>query len=227
MIDLTPTKQGLDGGADVFEAGAPLPLWGAFLISLMLILITAAHMQVTNISDNIGFSSNRDFYYANLHPIRTMLRTAAFAAGLSGIAVCLRLLTGYRRADLIRALLIITAFCALFVLAGIGIVGVSLIFKMLRSSGNLVEASFVVLQAFPAVLILLTVSRLFRLVGHGRQSSIRLAKISTSLILLQGLWVLFGGVMLFVVAIAALLSGSALALSVGMLARFSSVAVDK
>jgi hypothetical protein len=81
MMGVTPAKTALNRSADVFAAGALSQLWVTYVSSLTLILITATHMLVTNISDNLGFSGNSDFYYANLHPIRTMLRTAALVLG--------------------------------------------------------------------------------------------------------------------------------------------------
>jgi hypothetical protein len=184
----------------------------------MLILITAAHMQVMAISDNVGFSSNSDFYYTKLHPVRAMLRTTAFFVGLCGAVICLWFFTCYRRADLIRAMLLIAAFSAFWLFAGIGIVGLRLIFIMLQSKGNLVEAAFVALQAVPAVLILLMALWLFRGTGVGQPLLRRFAKISAALVLLQGLWLLFGGVMLLPMAIAALLSGGAIALCIILIA---------
>ena len=165
MIDAAPIERKPSGSVGVIEAGIPPPLWAAYVICLMLVLITAAHMQLTTLSDNIGFTSNSDFYYAKLHPVRTMLRMAAFFLGLGGGVICLWLFTRYRRADLIRAVLLIAAFSAVWVFAAIGIFGLNLIYSMLRSSGNLAEAAFIALQAIPALLILLTVVWLFRCIG--------------------------------------------------------------
>jgi hypothetical protein len=227
MIDAAPIEKKPNSGISVGDARPPPPLWAAYVTCVTLVAITAAHMQLTALFDNVGFSSNSDFYYAKLHPVRAKLRMAAFFAGLCGAVVCLWLFNGYRRADLARAVLLIAAFSALWVFAGIGIVGLSLIFSMLQSSGNLAEAAFVALQIIPAVLVLLTVWRTFRCMGAGHPLSMRLAKMSAALMLLQGFWLMLAGAMLLVIAIAALVSGGTIALCTIMLAGEGDLAKGK
>lgn len=49
---------------------------------------TLAHFILASFSDNIGFSSNHEFYYRNLHPVRHMIISGFFYGSLVGTILC-------------------------------------------------------------------------------------------------------------------------------------------
>ncbi len=184
----------------------PRLFWVCYWIAVLMVAFTLTHMQMTAISDNVGFSSNRDFYYSTLHPVRTMLRDAACLAGLVGVALGLFVFFRWSRAAFLNALLVIAGVMAICVFAGLAIVGLALIINMMRSSGNVAEATFVALQVLPSLLALVAIARLFR---RNRQVG-WLLPVAAALMTLQGLWLFTGGQMTVFAGLLALAGGGAL-----------------
>lgn len=62
-------------------------IYGIFIISLIAIVLTVGHLNLTSFFDAIGSSSNSAFYYDVLHPVRARIRHGLLLGGIDGFAI--------------------------------------------------------------------------------------------------------------------------------------------
>jgi hypothetical protein len=99
-------------------------IWVLYSLCVLTVAITFVHMQLTQWADNVGFSSNSEYYYSKLHPLRTLLRRVLFWGGLMGGLLCFVALALRGRQVFVQALLVLWAACATYLscIAGLGAV---------------------------------------------------------------------------------------------------------
>ncbi|EBA12860.1 hypothetical protein [Roseobacter sp. CCS2] len=177
-------------------------LWCGFVVCLLLVLVTVAHMQITIWSDYVGFSSNRDFYFSVRHPVRAMIRDGIFLSGLAGIGTGLFLLWRRSRYVALQGLLVIAGTCVSFCLMIMLLIFVFTIFVLLRGDADMRNIVTIILQMLPSVTALVAISLFFKRVRQHAKGLRWCLGVSMAVLSAQGIWLLDDGVYSFLLVAA-------------------------
>ncbi len=173
----------------------PRVLWLLQSACLCIVVLGLGHLQLTTLADTIGFSSNRDFYYETLHPIRAMIRLVLLVVGLVGVAVCMVLLARHGRKPVLRATLVISGICAACVLASFLLLAIAMGFALIRGEVGLIELSLTIAFLVPPLLGTMDAIRLFR--GMSGPQNLRLSVVTIALLGVQAVFLLQDGMRAF------------------------------